>query len=147
MSTNSDKETETPIESEFNIFDLVTDNHENCYPWCKECVPSCIIEGWASGNSEIDNFIKDTIYNAKGYKYPRFLEWVSFDRFEDIKQIGEGGFAKVYSAEWINGQAKYTKQDDGSWKKLEPESIIVALKSLNGSQNISADYLNEVFYI
>jgi hypothetical protein len=147
----NDKETRTPIESEFSkltISDLVTIDHENCYQppekfWCKECVPSCIIEGWTGGNSEIDNFIKDTIYNAKGY-YPKFLEWVPFDRFEDVKQIGEGGFAKVYSAKWIDGQAKYYRKD-GSWKKLEPKPIIVALKRLNGSQNMSADYLNEVF--
>ena len=83
--------------NKLNISDLVTINHKNCYQpyttekiWCKECVPSCIIEGWTSGNSEIDNFIKDTIYNAKLYYYngkyhPRFLEWVPFDRFEDIK--------------------------------------------------------------
>src|ERR1043166_7556928 len=109
----SDKENENPIKSEFNklnISYLVTINHENCYQppeklWCKECVPSCIIEGWSSGNSEIDNFIKDTIYIATFHKgYPLFLEWVPFDRFEDIKQIGKGGFAKVYSAKWIDGQ-------------------------------------------
>src|SRR4051794_16090748 len=111
MSIINYKENETQIESEFhklNISDrglnLVTINHKNCYQppvklWCKECVPSCIIEGWTSGNSEIDKFIKDTIYNAKEHyshyidKYhPVFLEWVPFDRFEDIKQIGEGGF-------------------------------------------------------
>ena len=148
----SDKENENSIQSEFNKLNISI-NHENCCRppkklWCKECVPSCIIEGWASGNSEIDNFIKDTIYNAKKhYGYPRFLEWVPFDRFEDIKQIGEGGFAKVYSAKWIDGPAKYTKQDDGSWKKSEPKPIIVALKRLNGSQNMSADFLNEVFHI
>ncbi|RIA79949.1 hypothetical protein C1645_839578 [Glomus cerebriforme] len=64
-------------------------NHENCYnpddnkPWCRECVPRCIIEGWTSENHDIDEFIKDTIYNSKlnydyGYKsyYPLFLEWV-----------------------------------------------------------------------
>src|SRR5947199_4322494 len=95
-----------------------TKNHENCYQpdigklWCKECVPSCIIEGWTSGNSEIDNFIKGTIYNARNHlNCPLFLEWVSFDRFEDIKQIGEGGFAKVYSAKWIDGRANYIKDD------------------------------------
>ena len=105
-----------------------------------------IIEGWSSGNSEIDEFIKDTIYNAKEDDgYPLFLEWVPFDRFEDIKQIGEGGFAKVYSAKWIDGQAIYDKQDDGSWKKSKPKRIDVALKKLNGSQNMSTEYLNEVF--
>src|ERR1051326_8457326 len=125
MSINNDEGNETQIESEFDKLNISI-NHENCNPWCKECVPFCLIEGWTSGNSEIDNFIKDTIYNAKDYDYPRFLEWVPFDRFEDIKQIGEGGFAKVYSAKWIDGPEKYTKEN-GSWKKLKPEPIIVAL--------------------
>src|ERR1051325_10297849 len=154
-----------PIESEFNelnisdkVSNLASVNHENCYQpsdgkfWCKECVPSCIIEGWTSGNSEIDEFIKDTIYNAgrtyfDGNYYPLFLEWVTFDRFENVKQIGEGGFAKVYSTTWINGRAKYTKESGGNWENLDPEPMEVALKRLNGSQNISAKYLNEVFYL
>ncbi|CAB5329862.1 unnamed protein product [Rhizophagus irregularis] len=136
-------------------------NHENCYDpdnkkyWCKECVPRCIIEGWTSGNDDIDNLIKDSIYNVNRYDddddddydydvYPIFLEWVPFDRFKDVKQIGEGGFAKVYSATWIDGIAKYTKQDDGNWIKKEPVSKQVALKRLNGSQNMSSDFLNEL---
>ena len=32
-------------------------------------------------------------------------------------------------------------------KKSEPEPMKVALKSLNGSQNMSAEYLNEVYFI
>ena len=154
MSKN--RENETSIESEFNKLSIsnnsVSINHEYCYKpvngkfWCKECVPSCIIEGWTSENSEIDEFIKDTIYNAKSRDgHPLFLEWVPFDRFEDIKQIGEGGFAKVYSAKWIDGAATYIRQDDGIWKKLTREPINVALKRLNGSQSMSADYLTEVF--
>ncbi|CAB4409583.1 unnamed protein product [Rhizophagus irregularis] len=64
-----------------------------------------------------------------------FLEWVPFDRFTDIKEIGEDGFAKVYSATWIDGKLEYHKNDDGSWKKEEPRTKKVALKKLNGSQN------------
>src|SRR5205809_194205 len=118
MSIN---ESETPIDSEFSNLNLVTNDHKNCYQpnttgksWCKECVPSCLIEGWTSGNSEINHFIKDTIYDAKCdiYNCPLFLEWVPFDRFEDIKQIGEGGFAKVYSAKWIDGLSEYYKQNN-----------------------------------
>src|ERR1051325_5547417 len=134
MSMNNSKE--TLIESEFiklNIFDenSVAINHGNCRPWCKECVPSCIIEGWTSGNDEIDNFIKDTIYSARYFHNK--LEWVPFDRFEDIKQIGEGGFAKVYSAKWIDGQTVYYKHGE-SWKKSKSEPMNVALKKLNGSR-------------
>ncbi|PKC57395.1 kinase-like protein, partial [Rhizophagus irregularis] len=62
----------------------------------------------------------------------------------NVKQIGEGGFAKVYSATWIDSNARYEKQDDGNWKKRKPESMKVALKRLNGSQNMSAEYLNEI---
>jgi hypothetical protein len=148
--------------SEFNELSISNDdgnsaiNHENCYSpddklWCKECVPRCLIEGWTSGNDDIDEFIKDTIYDAKlalddSVKRPLFLEWVPFDRFENTKQIGEGGFAKVYSATWIDGKAKYIKLDDGSWKKEEPEPLKIALKKFNESRNISTEYLNEVFF-
>jgi len=41
---------------------------------------------------------------------------VSFDRFIDIKQIGEGGFAKVYTATWIDGKSRFKKQHGRSWK-------------------------------
>ena len=109
-----------------------------------------MIEGWTSENPEIDKFIKDTMYDVRHvdeYKYGvLFLEWVPFDRFEDIKQIGEGGFAKVYSATWMDGISKFKEQDDGGWKKLDPEPLKVALKRLNGSQNMSAEYLNEVYF-
>ena len=115
--------------------------------WCEECDPFRIIERWTSGNPDIDKFIKDTMYKPAEsyYSYP-FLEWVPFDRFTDIKEVGEGGFAKVYSATWIDGKLEYEKVD-GNWEKKEPKPLKVALKRLNGSQNMSDKYLNEVrFY-
>ncbi|EXX76743.1 polo kinase CDC5 [Rhizophagus irregularis DAOM 197198w] len=162
MSKDNYKENENQLESELDKLNIsdndsssVNINHKDCYvnyvkSWCKECVPRCIIEGWTSENHDIDEFIKDTIYNARpiynnyDVDYPLFLEWVLFDRFEDIKQIGEGGFAKVYSATWVDGQAKYERQDDGIWKKKESSPMKVALKKLNDSQNISVEYLNEL---
>jgi hypothetical protein len=111
--------------------------------WCKNCDPFRMIEGWSSGNNDIDKFIKYTIYERREYGN-RFVEWVPFDIFEDIKQIGEGGFAKVYSATWIDGNTEYIQQYNRSWKKKEPQLKKVALKRLSGSQNMSAEYLNEV---
>src|SRR6266536_5683731 len=142
--------------NKLNISDRDFDVNKNCSRcnkpfteelWCKECDPFRIVEGWTSGNPDIDKFIKDTMYKPEGYgfrySYP-FLEWVPFDRFTDIKEVGEGGFAKVYSATWIDGKKYYEKQNDGSWKKTKPEPFEVALKRLNGSQNMSDKYLNEV---
>ncbi len=95
---------------------------------------------------DIDKFIKDTIYNARHQGSPKFLEWVSFDKFTDIKQIGEGGFAKVYTATWIDGPlSERLEKQNGSWKKLDSKPMEVAMKRLNGSQNMSNEYLNEVY--
>jgi hypothetical protein len=114
--------------------------------WCKECDPFKIMEGWTSENPDIDKFIRDTIYNSASNNY-KFLEWVPFDKFTDIKKIGEGGFAKVYSATWTDGKSKYVKQNDGIYKKENFEPEKVALKRLDGSQNMSDKYLNEVRFI
>ena len=145
------------METEFNklnISDRDSDVNKNCSYcnkpfteelWCKECDPFRVIEGWTSGNNDIDKFIKDTIYDARNGS--RFLECVPFDRFEDINQIGVGGFAKVYSATWTDGNSEYYKDDDGSWKKNKLYTKKVALKRLNESQNMSDKYLNEVRFI
>ena len=107
MSINDECENETQvIEFEFNKLNISdkdsNQTNTNCFYcskpfskelWCKDCDPFRIIEGWTSGNPDIDKLIKDTMYNAR--KGGNFLEWVPFDRFTDIKQIGEGGFAKV----------------------------------------------------
>jgi len=163
MDANNEKVTPIPIKSEFNDLNIFDKDSSSaninsiicsyCSKpfteelWCKECDPFRMIRGWTSGNHDIDKFIKDSIYDAReyvcGYNI-KFLQWVQYDRFEDMKQIGEGRFAKVYSATWIDGEAEYKIQDDGSWKKRKPEPIKVALKWLNGSQNMSAEYLNEV---
>ena len=147
------------MESEFNklnISDRDLNVNKNCSRcnkpfteelWCKECDPFRIVEGWTSGNPDIDKFIRDTMCKPSGYAH-KSLEWVPFDRFTDIKEVGEGGFAKVYSALWIDGKLEYEKVD-GSWKKIDNIYMMeVALKRLNGSQNMSDKYLNEVrFFI
>ena len=157
------------IETEFNKLNIsdgnsnLVNNCKNCSycdkpfieeSWCKECDPFRVMEGWTSENPVIDKFIKDTMCKPAEYDLEdkdesyKFLEWVPFDKFTDIKEIGEGGFAKVYSATWSDGYnyGRYEKQDDGSWKR-ESKHVKVALKRLNGSQNMSAEYLNEVYFI
>src|SRR5437763_329785 len=72
------------------------------------------------------------------------LEWVPFNRFTDVSQIGDE-FSKVYSATIIDGKLHYEKQTDGNRKKSDPVPTKVVLKKLNGSQNISDELLFEVF--
>ncbi|GBC30796.2 kinase-like domain-containing protein [Rhizophagus irregularis DAOM 181602=DAOM 197198] len=82
------------------ILDNDTVNTKNCSYcnkpfteelWCKECDPYRIMEGVASGNPDIDRFIKNTIYDAKGRGY-KFLEWLKIQwevtKFEGLEFYG-----------------------------------------------------------
>src|ERR1051325_10665811 len=73
------------------------------FGWCNKCDPGKFLkEGKTSGNPEIDNLIYDLQLKTKHYYY--VLEWIPYDRFQDIKPIGEGGFANIFSATWLDGK-------------------------------------------
>ncbi|UZO12682.1 uncharacterized protein OCT59_004206 [Rhizophagus irregularis] len=57
----------------------------------------------------------------------------------------DGGFAKVYSALWIDGQIRKWSQLSNSWRRNGPTTV--ALKVLNNSENISEDLLNEIKFL
>jgi hypothetical protein len=91
--------------------------------WCNKCNPG---RKESSGNDEIDNFILKVQRNTK--HCDDNLQWIPYNKFKDIKQIGEGGFAKIYSAIWsdeLNSKGQ----------------IKVALKKLKSS---TEDFINEV---
>src|SRR3954454_12690038 len=73
------------------------------YAWCNKCDPGKFLkEGKTSGNTEIDNLIHKS--QIKTTDYNNNLEWIPYDRFQDIKSIGEGGFANIFSATWLDGK-------------------------------------------
>uniref|UniRef100_U9TQ44 Protein kinase domain-containing protein n=1 Tax=Rhizophagus irregularis (strain DAOM 181602 / DAOM 197198 / MUCL 43194) TaxID=747089 RepID=U9TQ44_RHIID len=112
------------------------------YKWCKPCQINNLeknFTNWSSGNENIDNLIQEMQSKISSYEDIVF-EWIPYDQFCNIKEIGKGGFSKIYSATWINGRLMY----DISRCEYIRCSITIALKCLNNSQNISNEFLNEV---
>ncbi|GET57577.1 kinase-like domain-containing protein [Rhizophagus irregularis DAOM 181602=DAOM 197198] len=72
----------------------------------------------------------------------KVLEWIPYNRFNDIEYIAKGGFGKVYRANWIDGPIKEWNYENDNWKRNQDE--IVALKSLNNSENVSLEFMNEI---
>src|SRR3954452_842575 len=111
--------------------------------WCKQCQIDNLkgnFTNWTSGNEKIDNFIQEMQLKIKKVSDIVF-EWIPYNQFSDIKEIGRGGFATVYSAIWKDGRLKY----DGYSKEYTRRSNKkVALKCLHNSQNITNEFLNEV---
>jgi hypothetical protein len=60
------------------------------------------------------------------------FEWIPYNQFSDIKEIGRGGFATVYSAIWKDGQLIYDEKTE-AFVKTSPNQKI-ALKCLHNSQ-------------
>src|SRR6266516_82294 len=93
--------------------------------WCKKCDPDKFLkEGKTSGIPEIDNLIYES--QLKTEDYYNNLEWIPYDRFQDIESIGEGGFANIYSATWLDGGPIFHKKHKTTKKRTG--SIKVALK-------------------
>ena len=111
-------------------------NPNTGFAWCNKCDPGKFLkEGKTSGNPEIDNLIYDSQLKTK--HYDENLEWIPY-RFQDIKQIGEGGFANIYSATWLDGKPEFESNRRG---RTGP--VTVALKKLKYSDSMEA-FINEV---
>src|ERR1044072_2005098 len=72
--------------------------------WCQLCASRNFqqnFKNWTSGNHDIDEFIQKAQLKAKNeYKV---LEWIEYDRFENVEYLAKGGFGTTYKAIWKDG--------------------------------------------
>jgi hypothetical protein len=107
------------------------------YNWCQSCNAKHFrrhFKNWTSGNHNIDEFIQKTQLKAKNYK--EVLEWIEYDRFENVKYLAKGGFGITYKAIWKDGFIWSWNSDNNQWKRSNG-NFPVALKCLYNSQDIT----------
>jgi len=91
-----------------------------------------LAQSWtSSGDKKLDEIIRKTQLEAKGFDSHYYIEWIPYDDLKVIKKIGEGGFATVYLAEWLNGPRFISNNNRYYFNNGE-----VALKKLKNSQKI-----------
>ena len=113
------------------------------YKWCKPCNSKHFqndFNNWSIGNDKIDKFIKDAQLNASNRW--EVIEWIPYDRFKDVKQIGKGGFGTIHYARWIDGYIWNWDSENQQWKRIY-QGKEVALKKFDNFVNLN-DVLNEV---
>jgi hypothetical protein len=110
--------------------------------WCKTCQINKLKQNfpnWTSGTEKIDNFIQETQLEINT-EYDIIVEWIPYDQFNNIKNMGKDSFFAVYSAIWKNDSLKYSFKE----RKWIRENKDVTLKCLSNSQNNISKFLNEV---
>ena len=114
--------------------------------WCQSCNSKHFQQDfnkWTSGNQAIDEFIQKCQLEAINPE--KILEWIPYDKFINIEYLATGGFGTVFKAKWIDGQILNWNVKDNKWERKNTfPNGMVALKSLNNSQDINVDFLHEI---
>ena len=112
--------------------------------WCKPCQIDNLKGNFTtSGNEKVDNFIQEMQLDIN-HPLDIIFEWIPYNQFSDIKEIGRNGFDTVYSAIWKDGPLYYNKYNEKYTRNSYHPNYKVALKRLQNSQNITNEFLNEV---
>src|ERR1043166_1776701 len=94
--------------------------------WCQSCNSKRFqqeFNKWTSGNKEIDEFIQKFQLSATNKE--GVLEWIPYDRFENIEYLAEGGFGIVYKAKWIDGYIRYWNNSQNKWFRYTNEKFVL----------------------
>jgi hypothetical protein len=122
---------------------------KNSVFWCRLCNFQQNFQNWTSGNHIVDKFIQKIQLKATSYK--GVIEWIEYDRFENVEYLAKGGFGTTFKAIWKDGSIEEWDSENNQWKREKTykghSNFPVVLKSLHNSQNITADFLNEVSYL
>jgi hypothetical protein len=119
---------------------------------CKKCNYSCNaiyflqnFNNWTSGNNDIDEFIQDTQLSAhKTSEISYALEWLPFDKFQNIKYIATNEFGNIFRANWIDGYIYELNEYNQNWKR-KGQNMFVNLKSLsNNPKTFILKFANKV---
>ncbi|GES80252.1 kinase-like domain-containing protein [Rhizophagus clarus] len=105
------------------------------YTWCQSCNSKYFkqnFENWTSGKPEIDEFIQKIQLKAKNHR--EILEWVEYNRFENIEHSDEGKSGIIYKAIWKDGFIINWNFEKNQWERWQGNEVI--LKCLNSQDNM-----------
>ncbi|RHZ45740.1 hypothetical protein Glove_658g31 [Diversispora epigaea] len=124
-------------------FGICNECHQNNigFNWCHPCNAKQFqseFNKWTSEDAEIDEFIQQT--QLKATKYEEVIEWIPFDKFNNIKYLDKGGFGKVFKATWSDGYITYWNSQRKIWERSQQN---VCFKRLNTPTN-NSEFLQEI---
>ena len=113
--------------------------------WCKSCQINYFKENfinWTSGNEKIDKFIQ-----GRQLKIDRpgdmVFEWIPYNHFYNIKEVGKHDVNIVYLALWENGPLDWNEINK-KYIRISPDKKVILKCLRNLHDNIIDGLLNEI---
>src|SRR5581483_5899880 len=86
---------------------------KNSIYWCRVCNFQQNFKNWTSGNHDVDKFIQKI--QLKATQPSEVLEWIEYDRFENIEYLAKGGFGTTFKAIWKDGPINKWDSENNQW--------------------------------
>ncbi|CAG8588282.1 14523_t:CDS:2, partial [Acaulospora colombiana] len=126
-------------DDDLSTLDAELSNDNDDWQWEERLRLINDFSNWTSGNSGLDQFIQQTQLENPDQKF--HMRWIDYkDNFSNVKLVAEGGHSSVFSATWLN---KTDQVWDGAKQAFVEKPLVVALKVLKDSQNLSYEFLDE----
>ncbi|CAB4423881.1 unnamed protein product [Rhizophagus irregularis] len=94
--------------------------------YCEYCIKDYLKSNflnWTSGNIDIDNLIQNC--QIKSFSPQKIIEWISFNKLQNIKCLTNSGYSETYSADWIEGNYKKWDLKDQQLKRSGTKKVIL----------------------
>jgi hypothetical protein len=119
--------------------------NQECFAtlFCEFCVRNHLktnFPNWSSGNDNIDNLIKKCQMDT--LEPNRIVEWIPYKNLENIKYLTEGGFSKIYTADWIYGRYDEWDSEKKQLERIKTHKVV--LKALGSIENANQNWFEEV---
>ncbi|PKC14759.1 kinase-like protein [Rhizophagus irregularis] len=122
---------------------------ENCQKeclaisYCEYCIRNYLKENfsnWTSENVGIDDLIRKC--QMESYVPNRIIEWIPYNSLQNTKYLTEGGYSKIYTADWIDGEYFQWNNQERKLKRFGKQEVI--LKRLENGESTNRNWFDEV---
>jgi hypothetical protein len=120
--------------------------HDECLAtlYCEHCVRNYLkanFSNWTSGNNDIDNLIQQCQMETTAPI--RIVEWIPYNKLQNIEYLTKGGCSEIYTADWIDG--RYDEWDSEEKKLVRYGEHDVILKKLENVESANRSWFEEVY--
>ncbi|GBC06866.1 hypothetical protein RclHR1_07100002 [Rhizophagus clarus] len=118
--------------------------HDECLAtlYCEHCVRNYLksnFSNWTSGNNDIDNLIQQC--QMETFAPDRIVEWIPYNKLQNIKYLTKGGCSEIYGAYWIDGRYYEWDSKEKQLKRCGGHNVV--LKKLENVESANRSWFDE----